>query len=306
MAFRTVSYESVLRGCANLSGVKRDQLLSDSASLLFEYINMAYRKFSEADWWPELMEVEERYWRDGLWSAGTYPDGAIVYYTPDEVYYENTAGTTTTETPSSTATDWTEATDFARYISFTQMTGTNLATAETEIDAVKKLFQNDPQKNPLKGESAFEITHNGIAPVDYSYSSAFLQFKVRPVDMSGMVEWSATDTYRVGEWVYYQSATSEGEAYEVIVATTAGQDPEDTPASFSQFSFPYIASTYVKHAALGMWLGAGGGGTALGDTTSSVQLASFNNRRAEEALEAESFNLRGRSGQYGNYVKRIV
>jgi len=125
MALRTASYESILKGCANLAGVKREQLLSDTASLLFEFINTAFREGVEHDWWPEYNQVELRYWRDGLWSAGTYPAGAIVYYEPDEVYYENTSGGSTSETPSSTATDWAEAGDFARYISFTQMTSRN-------------------------------------------------------------------------------------------------------------------------------------------------------------------------------------
>jgi hypothetical protein len=306
MALRTCTYESVLRGCANLSGVKRDQLLSESSSLLFEYINEAVRQFYEYDWWPELTTIELRYWRDGLWSAGTYPAGAIVYYATDGVYYENTSGGATTETPSSTASDWAEAGDFNRYVSFTQMTGTNLATAETEIDAVRNIWQSDPYINQLKGPSAFEINENGVSPLSEDFDKVWIEFKKRPADMSGMVEWDATSTYAVGDWVYYESTTSEGEAYEVIVATSAGQDPEDTPASFSKFNFPYIASPYVKRAALGMWLGAGGGGTALGDTTSSVQLASFNNKRAEEMLEKESFNLRSRSTQYTNYTRRII
>jgi len=53
MALRTASYESILKGCANLAGVKREQLLSDTASLLFEFINTAFREGVEHDWWPE-------------------------------------------------------------------------------------------------------------------------------------------------------------------------------------------------------------------------------------------------------------
>jgi hypothetical protein len=308
MAFRLSTYESILRGTANLAGVKRNQLLTDSASLLFEYINMAYRTGFEYDWWPEITKTELRYWRDGLWSAGTYPDGAIVYYATDEVYYENTSGGNTTETPSSTASDWTEATDFARYIDFEQMTGTNLATEETKIDAVKEIFQNDPDKNPLRGPSSFEITENGLAPKDAGYDKVYVRFKQQPDDMSGMVEWDSTDTYAVGEYVYYEGSTTplSGEAYKVIVATSAGEDPQGTPASFSKVEIPYRLSTYIKRQALAGWLQAGGGGTELGDTTSSVGLASFNNARAREAIEEESYNLRARSAQYRPYVKRII
>jgi hypothetical protein len=309
MAFPLSTYESILRGAAAYGGVKVTQLLNDTASLLFEYVNVAYREWTEADWWPEVTTTELRYWRDGLWSAGTYPDGTIIYDATTEKYWKNATGGSTTDTPSDTVTnDWTDPGDFARYVSFCQMTGTNLATSETEIDAVKNFFQSDPDQNPLKGDSAFEITENGAAPLSYDYDKVYIRFKKRPDDMSGMVEWDSTATYVVGDYVYYEGSTTPlaGEAYKVIVATSAGEDPQDTPASFQKVEIPYRASTFIKRKALADWLSAGGGGTALGDTASSVQLASFNNARAAEALEKESFNLRARSGQYGHYNKRIV
>jgi hypothetical protein len=308
MAYRTVSYESVLRGIANLGGVKRDQLLSDTSSLLFEFINEAVRMGWEHDWFPDIMALEKRYWRDGLWSAGTYPDGAIVYYSTDEVYYENTSGGNTTETPSSTASDWTQITDFARYISLTQMTGTNLATAETKIDQVKNIYQKDPDLNENRGPSAFRITHNGIQPISFDFDFCWVEFKKRPADMSGMVEWDSTATYAVGDWVYYEGSTTPlaGEAYEVIVATTAGQDPQDTPASFTKFDFPYTLAKYVKHQALADWLGAGGGATDMGADQSSIARQNWLQNKAQSILENESYNLRGKSRQYSNYELRQI
>jgi len=306
MALRTASYESILKGCANLAGVKREQLLSDTASLLFEFVNTAFREGVEHDWWPEYNQVELRYWRDGLWSAGTYPAGAIVYYEPDEVYYENTSGGSTSETPSSTATDWAEAGDFARYISFTQMTGDNLATAETEFDAVRNIYQKDPRENPLNSPSAFEITQDGLKPVSFEFAKVYVEFRPRQDDMSGMVEWDSDSTYMVGDYVYYKGTQQAGEAYKVIVATSAGEDPQDTPASFQQVQIPYVLATYIKHKALADWLAAGGGGTDLGDTASSVQLASYNHKRAMEALDKESYNLRMRSGQFASYNIRQI
>jgi hypothetical protein len=306
MALRTSSYESILKGCANLAGVKRNQLLTDSAALLFEFINMAFRKGIEADWWPEYLTVEQRYWRDGLWSAGTYPANAIVYYSPDETYYINDSGGATSETPSSTASDWGDPGDFARYISLTQMTGSNLATAETEIDAVKNIYQKDPRTEEHHGGSGFTITQDGIRPSSEEFDSVYVEFRPRQDDMSGMTEWDADSTYLVGDYVYYKGTQQAGEAYKVIVATTAGQDPQDTPASFQQVSMPYILSSFIKHQALADWLGAGGGGSALGDTSSSVGLQAYLQRRADQILENESYNLRARSAQYSNYEIRQV
>jgi len=302
MALRTVTYESLVKGASALGGVKHTQVLKDTNALLFEYINNAYRKGLEADWWPEFNTVELRYWRDGLWSAGTYPDGSIVYHTATEKYWLNETGGTTTDTPSDTVTnDWTDPGDFARYLSFTQMTGSLLATAETEIDAVFNVYQKDPRTENLHGGSAFVITQDGVRPESDLYDKVYIEFRARADDMSGMTEWDADETYLVGEYVYYKGTTIAGEAYKVIVATTAGQDPEDTAASFSQVSMPYLLSTYIKHQALADWLGAGGGASALGDTTSAVQLQNYLQGKADRALENESYNLRMRSGQHTSY-----
>ena len=106
-----------------------------------------------------------------------------------------------------------------------------------------------------------------------------------------MVEWDEDDTYAAGEWIYYQGSTTplQGEAYQVVTATTAGQNPQDNPSLFQKFNFPYVLAETVKRGALADWLGAGGGGTALGDTQSSVGLASYNEKRALESLEDEAY-----------------
>jgi len=304
MALRTITYQSLLRGASALGGVKYNQMLKETNALLFEYINMALRKGIEGDWWPEYTVVEERYWRDGLWTSGTYPDGTIIYYDTDEVYYENTSGGATSETPSATASDWTEASDFEYYVSMTQMTGTNLATAQTEIDAVKNIYDEDPRQNSTGGYTPI-ITNNGVQPpIGYDGATVFIEFRSRQDDMSGMVEWDADDTYLVGEYIYYKGTSRAGEAYKVTVNTSAGEDPEDTASSFSQVSMPYLLSTFIKYQALADWLGAGGGGSALGDTQAAVQLQNYLQGKADRALENESWNLRARSAQLTPYGVR--
>jgi hypothetical protein len=317
MATRTSTYESVLRGVSILAGVKMNRLLAEDASLLYEYINQRLRKGWEAAWWPEWTVIEERYYREGLWAAGTYADGAIVYYSPDEVYYENTSGGTTTETPSSTATDWEEAGNFEMYVPLVQTTSVG-STALTGIGYVKDIYDEDPGLNTLIGPIAKRITTKGVGPrsvvnpaatgttgsILAAPTSIFIEFRERARDMSGMVEYDATSAYKVGDWVYYESATVDGEAYEVIVATTAGQTPEDTAASFSALEFPYILTEYVKTGALGDWLSAGGGGAELGDTASSVRLAAFNIAKAENALEEAIYNEFSQQTTYSTYKVR--
>lgn len=305
MAVRTVTYESVLRGIANLGGVKRDQLLTDHATLLFEYINRRVRMGWEFIFWPEFTRVEKRFFREGLWSPGTYSFGDIVFEDTEGGYFEMTTAGTTTEQPSSTATDWTEAGEFDTYVPLAQ-TAKTPAVNQTEIGYVKAIYQRDPRTNQEEGPISHRVTNNGVGPIGDSLDFIFIEFRERVSDMSGKVEFDPTDTYKVGDWIYYESPTLDGEAYEVTTATTAGQDPEDTPGSFSKFDFPYILSEYVKRGALSDWLGAGGGGTALGDTTSSVQLASFNEARAKEALEDEAYKYFNQQTIYTSYVLRTA
>lgn len=304
---RTSTYESVLRGIANLGGVKRDQLLTETSSLLFEFIYQRLRKGWEYAFWPEWTIVETRYFREGLWEAGTYQDGDIVYYEPDEQYYINDSGGPTTETPSSTATDWSEPGDFDRYVPYAQTGGSN-TTASTEIDAVKEIYDQDPRTNQLVGPIHKRITYNGVGPISDTPDVIYVEFRERLPDLSGMVEWDEDDTYAAGEWIYYQGSTTplQGEAYQVVTATTAGQNPQDNPSLFQKFNFPYVLAETVKRGALADWLGAGGGGTALGDTQSSVGLASYNEKRALESLEDEAYKTWSHQNITSNYTLRTL
>lgn len=290
MAVRTTDYQDVIRGIANKGGVLSARLQTEESALLFEFINSRYRQFHENTYWTELTVVEERYFRQGLWAAGTYIPGDIVYYSTDAVYYEQTSVSNTTETPSSTATDWTVAGDFDKYVAYEQV-GQSLfgLQVQTKMGDILAIYDVDPRLNPTRGRIDHVITNNGVGPVSSTPTSIFIQFRQLARNMSGMVEWDETVAYKVGDWVYYETTATRGNAYEVIVATTAAQSPVTTEASFTVFDFPYVSAEYVKHGALADWLASGGGGSELGDTMASVQLASYNNKRAEDALEREAF-----------------
>jgi hypothetical protein len=58
-------------------------------------------------------------------------------------------------------------------------------------------------------------------------------------------------TYAVGEVAYYESDTVdyEGDFWICLTATTAGQDPEDTPAKWERVAFPAWLRSSVAQAA---------------------------------------------------------
>jgi len=96
--------------------------------------------------------------------------------------------------------------------------------------------------------------------------------------------YSATATYSVNEQVYYENATyasstpaGTGNFYTCAVATTAGEDPLGTAASWTLAEIPYIFQNYLIRGALSDLRMAAG-------ETEAAMIAS---RQADRAMEAE-------------------
>ena len=69
-------------------------------------------------------------------------------------------------------------------------------------------------------------------------------------------DWADATVYAVGDVVYYASATSgyEGDYWLCLTATSAGQDPEDTPAKWQRQEIPEALRDAIAHAAYSDYL----------------------------------------------------
>jgi hypothetical protein len=66
--------------------------------------------------------------------------------------------------------------------------------------------------------------------------------------------YDATDTYAVGEQIYFTSAAGYGDYYKCIVATTAGQSPTTTATSWEVIPLYSVFYQYAIYQAYADWL----------------------------------------------------
>lgn len=77
---RTVNYSEVLQLVSELAGFTYASLPSETALRLRGHISRRLRAIWEADYWPELVRVQSRYYRP-VWTAGTtYAAGTEVFF----------------------------------------------------------------------------------------------------------------------------------------------------------------------------------------------------------------------------------
>jgi hypothetical protein len=146
-------------------------------------------------------------------------------------------------------TYWAVLTDFERYVAFEQ-------SGETAFSHPVRGWDRNPRTDGRAVEVNSFTTDLGLHVLD-SVAFVWVDFRLRPPALIGEV-WSDSATYAAGDQVYYSSSTTRGNFYDVLSATTAGQDPEDTPAKFSLVEIPEIFRSYLIHGAASDYLSPDG------------------------------------------------
>lgn len=228
---RHASYQSVENRVLSLAGIKPADRTAEMRVLLNGYINTAMKLAWEFYWWPELMRSELRYYRDPYAAGTTYAAEDQVYYSTTGLYY--TALQATTGNAPTNTTYWEVATELDAYIELEQ-------TGQTEIGEVRGVFVDDPLTTPSPRRLLHLLGQHGIhLPGDSLPLSAYVYFRLRPNEYTG-ADYDATATYAVGETMFYSSATVgyEGDYWECVTATSAGNNPESSAAKWSRIELP--------------------------------------------------------------------
>lgn len=180
------------------------------------------------------------------WSSSSvsYAVGTIVRYLNDNQYYQcHTAHTSSgTLTPDATAGNerWGLLTPFDRYIAFAQ-------SGQTVIGDVFDVKSDNPKVNRRWRGVEWDMSENGVQVFDAS-TKVFVQFRRSRPRLKGNL-FDATKTYAVGDQVYWDNgATIIGNFYDCIVATTAGQSPTSTAASWSKVEIPLFFQQHLAFA----------------------------------------------------------
>lgn len=131
----------------------------------------------------------------------------------------------------------------------------------------------------------------GNVPVD-----VYVRFR-EPCPVFRGTAFSALATYAAGDKIYYADGSTggafEGDYWECLEATTAGQDPADTPAKWEKIPFPLWLQNAVARKAFADWLRYGG----------QREDAQVEDAAAEEELFDEQLRQTSQQGQVKRWRK---
>ncbi|MFA6959949.1 MAG: hypothetical protein WC205_04260 [Opitutaceae bacterium] len=281
---RTVTYKSVLRGV-----LKREaggNLVSDdgAALLVIEYIADRYLSAWEYYVWPECFETEYRLFRAEYDADLTYAEGVELYFEDSAgvgAYYTALEAIGVGESPESDPDSWEVLTTLRRFVAFDQ-------AGETEFEACVGAWDRDPEADKGALRMAYSITSDGVL-ISPACTLNGVWLKIRKVcpDFSAVI-YDATDTYAVGDVVYFEDFA---ECYRVLEATTAAQTPGTHPAKFAVLEFAKIFARAVKAGALADWQRSDGEGSAVKTRDSE--------ERFTELLDEQVWQLTKLQGQTG-------
>lgn len=239
---RTITFKNVLHGVCHQMGINpATGLTTDLALAYAEFINLRLKEAYEWAFWPDLMVIERRAYRQTHDSTEAYAAGDEVYSSVEDEYYV-AAQVVPAATAITNTTYWTVLTDFNRYVPWDPPAGT---TGLTKIGEVDLISNRDPRiytsANFIKG---FWISADGIQVPGEAGNQVYVRFRTRPPVFSS-IEWSATETYAADDVRY---VASTGESYRAL-SSNLNQNPATTSGIWVKVDFPYIFETWVKRAA---------------------------------------------------------
>jgi hypothetical protein len=231
-----------MREAAGLAGFTLSQLTTTPKTQLRTFISRRAQEQWDHWWWNQLMHAEERFYRLEYDAATNYTAGGQVYYATTGGYY--TALQASTGNAPTNETYWERATELDAYI--------DLEQGDLEPIGTVRLVSRD---DPLTTREPRVVPHRMIGDRIYVLgddviSSVYVWFREPAPTWLGE-DFSATDTYAAGDVVFFEgdAADFEGDFWTCVTATTAGQDPEDTPAKWEKIAFPKWLKSSVAQAA---------------------------------------------------------
>lgn len=131
-------------------------------------------------------------------------------------------------------------------------------SGQSVIDTVFEVWNGNPYISRLPSRVPWTLTNDGIQLLGQTtVTGVWVYFRRQCPQFSG-ADYSASATYAVGDSMYYTNTAGKGNYYLCAVVTTAGQNPDSTPASWTRQELPYDFFEYVIHSAYADWLRSDG------------------------------------------------
>lgn len=140
----------------------------------------------------------------------------------------------------------------------------------------------------------FSDVWNGAGYAGNVPSDVWVRFR-EPCPIFRGAVFDAAAVYAVGAIIYYAgtAAAFEGDYWECVTLTTAGEDPEDTPAKWSKILFPLWLQQPVARKVFADWLRGG----------AQREDAKAEDAAADEALFGAQLRDQAQQGQIKNWRK---
>lgn len=278
----TVSYKTALDLWSDLIGAVVGQVTTVDADTFNRLFNRVVRRAWEFYFWPALMLREQRAFRDA-WSATGYALGAEVYSVATAGSYWRANAITVGGDVPGVSSKWTLISPLDAYVAYEQ-------TGKTALGTVKCVWNADPRTVRPTAKLPIEIDERGVSLTGNSVpATVCVNFRRRCPSWKG-ANYDATLAYAAGLTRYYASASDgfDGDFWTTAAVTTAGQNPENTPASWTKVALPaFLCDFAVAGAKVGYLEGDGQLEKALANAQSTLW----------ENLFDEVDKLEGQTGQ---------
>lgn len=223
------------------------------------------------------------------YSAQTW-DPAVVYVQGQQVgyggqLYQMYAATATAGTLPTDTTKWGLLVPFDAYVSYTQ-------SGQTAIGIVQTVTTANPRVTTRGHEVNWTLSDRGIQ-VHMPCPFVWTDYRARCVKLAGEI-FAGDKVYATGATMYFSSASTPGNFYSAVTATTAGDSPDTAAAKWAVVMIPRIFHKYLVLgiAADAMKAGLGGGQNEFQRAEAQLLLG-----LAQAALEDQKTLLVGQQSQ---------
>ena len=197
--------------------------------------------------------------------------------------------------------------DVCRLVEFTTTTDANGVVSfapVSEADQILGVFTKNPQETTKAVQIAYQIYDNGTdrkVVIGNGITSGWYLYRKTCLTLQGDL-YSPTVVYYQGVQVYFDSGSGTGSYVPVlgkphagnfytctVATTTAGQNPNTHPASWTKVDIPYIFSAFMAWGSAANWL----------VSELQIQEAATIEAKAQLVLEQEYDKFLNQQGQFG-------
>ncbi len=243
---RTVTYKSLLDGTLRLAGIDPTAPAASDKLKVMEYLAQALKQAHEHWRWPDLVILEERFFRP-IWTADDYDQDFEVYDVATQAYYRAPAGAVDTDIPG-VSDAWELLTDFNRFVDWSQ-------EGEVAIEAVLGAWDKDPRAHADALSIDYELAEEGVrfAPSSDMPNSVWIEFRMRCPDFTYGVEWTAI-SFASGAQVFH---VATADIYQATDDVTGSAVP-GASTDWLRLDVPYIFASACKRWAHALFAGSDG------------------------------------------------